>query len=293
LLAGKGGRGRQLNRAAMVARGDWLLFLHADCRLTDNNALSHGLALLKQAKAADGHDRTAAHFSLRFQDPGREGGFALFFCEAKARLDEPGCTHGDQGFLMSRRFFEEIGPFREDLPVMEDTSLAEVVRGTGRWLLLPLEIETSPRRFLAEGFFERQVLNALLMNFLFIGWDDFLQQAPAIYRQQVQAGRLQLLPFWQEINLRLKGMSVRQRLRLWYATGRYVRSQVWQLAFFREARRTFQSKGRVDDISGVAPGRFRAWFDPLTNHPPGNLLAGFLTWVWFYGTYVKLRLQRE
>jgi hypothetical protein len=274
------------------ARGEWLLFLHADCRLRDSDALLRGLSLLKQANANGPLCRTAAHFTLKFERDEAGDSSGLFFCEAKARLNEPGCTHGDQGFLLERFFFDEVGPFREDLPVMEDTWLAETIRKAGRWVLLPVEIETSPRRFRSEGFVERQILNALLMNFLFAGWDDFLHKVPAIYRQQCHAGPLQLLPFWKEIKHMLAEMPLKSRFRFWFATGRYVRSQVWQLAYLRETRRCFVKGVPIDQADHGAIRRFRAWFEPLTCNPFGTTLTGLLTCCWFYSVYLRLRRQR-
>ena len=213
------------------------------------------------------------------------------FCEAKARFGGSGCIHGDQGFLMSRRFFEEVGPYREDLPVMEDTLLAERVRREGRWMLLPIELKTSARRFQTEGFAERQILNALLMNFLAVGWDDFLRSAPALYRQQTQTAGLRLLPFWREISRMLKDLPLRRRLGIWYATGRYVRSQAWQLIFYREVRRCFLAGVSVSRVDAGGVRRFRKWFDPLTCNPAIHGLTALLTWAWFKVTYFRLKCK--
>jgi len=293
IVSGPPGRGRQLNRAVRRARGAWLLFLHADSRLPADDALEQALNLLGETWSDDAPCRVAGRFRLRFDSSGSEPADGLFFCEAKARLGEAGCIHGDQGFLLCRRFYDEVGPFREDLPVMEDTWMAEAIREKGQWLLLPGEIRTSARRFAAEGFERRQVLNALLMNFLFIGWNDFLRQAPDIYRRQDRSGRLQLLPFWQEIRQRLGRMPLRKRWGLWYATGRFVRSQAWQLRYWREARRCLRQGRSVAAMDSGVVRRFRAWFEPLTGHPPGNALAGLLTWIWFQVVYLRLRRQEE
>lgn len=291
VLTGPSGRGRQMNRAVAVACGEWLLFLHADSRLDTESAFRQGLGLLKRSCSSRGLCRTTARFSLRFDCGGEDAGLGLFFCEAKARLGEPGCIHGDQGFLMSRRFFDEVGPYREDLPVMEDTFLAETIRREGRWMILPVELKTSARRFQTEGLAERQVLNALLMNFLAIGWDDFLRSAPAIYRQQAQASGLLLLPFWREISRMLKALPVRRRLGIWYVTGRYVRSQVWQLIFYREVRRRFLAGASISGVDAGVVQRFKKWFDPLTCNPVIYGLTALLTWCWFIVTYIRLKCK--
>jgi len=292
VLKGPPGRGGQMNRAVPVACGEWLLFLHADSRLGSEDAFRKGLGLLRQSCSSGALCRTAARFSIHFEIDGvADPGLGLFFCEAKARLGEPGCIHGDQGFLMSRRFFEEVGPYREDLPVMEDTFLAEAIRRKGHWLLLPVELQTSARRFRVEGFAERQTLNALLMNFLSIGWDDFLRSAPSIYRQQGQASGLLLLPFWREITRMLKALPVRRRLHIWYATGRYVCSQTWQLVFYREVRRHFLAGAPISTVDVGPVRRFKKWFDPLTCNPLASMLTALLTWCWFSVTYVRLKCK--
>jgi rSAM/selenodomain-associated transferase 2 len=281
ILNGPPGRGRQMNLASAAARGAWILFLHADSRLYDKALLRDGLTLLEQACAQEENCRVAGHFSLNFDLPQKQKTLGLYFSEAKARLHEAGCTHGDQGFLLASEFFKEVGPFREDLPVMEDAWLAETIRRKGHWLLLPLDIHTSARRFQVEGLAERQTLNALLMNFLFIGWDDFLQKAPAIYRQQRDAGQIQLHPFRREIKRMLRKLPLTQRCKLWYATGCYIRSQAWQLIFYRQVRRHFRSGEPASKVPDVSQQSFRKWFDLLTDNFLGSTLAAVLTWLWF------------
>lgn len=277
VLTGEAGRGRQLNRGASMARGTWLLFLHADSRLPDPLALANGLSLLQ----SKGNFRQAGHFSLRFDLPDEDCHFDYFFCEVKARSGFAGTIHGDQGLLLSRAYFNELGGFREDLPVLEDTLLAEKVRAQGGWHLLPATIVTSPRRFKVEGFAERQTLNALLMNFAIIGWDKPLRRIPEVYRPQGLARTLVLAPFFRLIDDCLAELPMRERARIWYHTGRFVRGNAWQPVLRRAARRAF--------AAGVAPGvvaldpvrRFCRRFDLLTDHPAGHLAAALLTWFWF------------
>jgi len=183
--------------------------------------------------------------------------------------------------LMTKACLQKAGSFREDLPVMEDTSLAEIIRCKGQWLLLPGEIITSARRFEAEGLRARQTLNALMMNFLSIGWLEFFDKTPDIYRQQDRTRPLQLLPFYQLIKELFGEMPLRRKWAIWISTGAYVRSQAWQIGLVLDCRKAFQ-KGIEP---GLQPGRwlkwFDRWFDPVTNHYAGYALTALLVRLWF------------
>ncbi len=287
VVAGGAGRGRQMNVGARAARGEFLLFLHADSRFRDARALARGVAGLRQFLVGRQDDRVAARFALRFDLPRPEQSFGYYYYEEKARLALAGCIHGDQGFLLPRRFFEEIGPFDESRPFLEDEALAAAVAQKGAWRLLPVEIFTSPRRFQTEGLAARQVLNALIMNALAIGWDDFLREAPRLYRQPGKAQHLDLLPFFLLIEQRLGAMGPPARRRLLERTGRYVRSQAWQPLFALVTRMRWRRR---------APRRMEPWgegfcarWERLTDRPALNRLTGALTRAWFRWTLARLR----
>jgi rSAM/selenodomain-associated transferase 2 len=280
-VVGPGGRGRQLNLGVGAAKADWLLFLHADSRISDVLQLRKALDFICEYQQQQTGSMTAGRFSLKFDTRPDESSFGLFYYEAKARLGRPGCIHGDQGMLMTRACLQEAGFFREDLPVMEDTSFAEVIRASGQWLLLPGVIHTSARRFNVEGVKARQTLNALIMNFLAIGWLDFFLKSPDIYRQQDRAQPLQLLPFFLLIKELLGKMPLRQRWGIWLATGGYVRSQAWQLGFALDCRKAYQRGDEPGQQANVYLKWFDRWFDPLTNHFLGRALTALLVRLWF------------
>lgn len=226
------GRGRQFNEGVKLSSGESLLFLHADSQFVDSKALARALNDFHQAIQVAGHFRIAGHFSLRFQNESSTSLLGFYYLESKARLDRPGCIHGDQGYLVQRRFFDQIGPFDESLGFLEDNRFAQSVRGSGFWLLLPVELLTSSRRFVLEGFRQRQVLNALIMALEALGRNDWLRGLPDIYRQQDNAQELHLLPFFQEIDSCLSQLSRKEQQQTWFQAGHYSVANAWQLAFF-------------------------------------------------------------
>lgn len=282
------GRGRQMNAGAAAASGDTLLFLHADCTFPDPLALRNALDAFTEAAAAGGSERIAGHFRLRFDRSDPVPSLPYYFYEWKAGLHRPGCTHGDQGFLMKRHFFAEAGPFDESYPILEDVRLAGQIAAQGRWLLLPAEIVTSARRFETEGLRERQTLNALLMNFAAIGWDPFLAQLPRLYRSQDRAGRLALRPVLRLIVDLLRPLPRRERLRLWRETGRYVRANAWQIPLFLDARHHFRRGTPVGQGATPLLNLHDRLFDRLTDNTVGQWATALLVWLWF-----RLSLSRE
>jgi rSAM/selenodomain-associated transferase 2 len=144
------GRGAQLAAGAARARGDWLLFLHADAVLDP------------------GWSRAVADFVGR-ADAGADAAtfrFALDTAARPARLLERlvawrtailGLPYGDQGLLIGRRLFDRIGGYRP-LPLMEDVDLVRRV-GRRHVTVLPVRAVTSAARYQREGWVLRPLRN--------------------------------------------------------------------------------------------------------------------------------------
>ncbi|TLM68982.1 MAG: glycosyltransferase [Deltaproteobacteria bacterium] len=277
VVSGAAGRGRQLNRGAVQARGAWLLFLHADSRLPSPVALAAALACLDRRQ----DPRVAGHFALRFTLGESERSPDYYRCEVKARLGLPGTIHGDQGFMLKAAFFRELGGFREDLPVLEDTLLAEKIRARGAWCLLPATIFTSPRRFRTEGFAARQEVNALLVNFAMIGWDAPFHRVAAVYPVQREVRPLEPAAFFRAVAACLDELPLRERLRVWYHTGRFVQANAWQLMLRHTVRRAFAAGCPSEAVPLQPIQSFARCSALITAHPPGYLAAALLTWLWF------------
>jgi rSAM/selenodomain-associated transferase 2 len=282
LLQCRPGRGAQLNAGARLARGETLLFLHADSAFPDHHALADGLFFLNEEIARRGSAALAGHFALRFSDTGPKHPAGYAYYESKARLDRPGCIHGDQGFMLRRAFFRQVGPFDASLPFLEDERFAGTLSGQGQWVLLPAEILTSARRFVTEGLFRRQLLNALVLNALAIGWDDFLREAPGLYALQDQAGPIDLRPFLRHIKKMLNEMSRTEARRTWYRSAAYARDNGWQLLLALDVWRGRRGDPAFRGERTPLLDRWERWYDRLTDHAGGRLLVAAGLWSVFH-----------
>lgn len=154
------GRGSQLACGAAAALGDWLLFLHADCR--PGAGWESAVASFIAAPGAGGH---AGYFTFALDDPDpaarRVERLVAWRCR---RLALP---YGDQGLLIARPLYEAVGGFAA-IPLMEDVDLA---RRLGRRRLAPLTaaLSSSARRYRAGGYIRRPLRNLLCLALYFLG----------------------------------------------------------------------------------------------------------------------------
>jgi rSAM/selenodomain-associated transferase 2 len=156
------GRGSQLAAGAAAATRDWLLFLHADTRLSP--------AWRAEAAAfmADpGNRRRAAAFTLAFDAEGAGPRRVAALANLRARL--LGLPYGDQGLLISRAFYEALGGYK-DYPLMEDVDLARRI-GRRRMTILKAEAVTSAEKYRRDGWWARPLKNLWLLARYLLGAD--------------------------------------------------------------------------------------------------------------------------
>src|SRR5207249_5018816 len=134
------GRAAQMNAGARVARGDILLFLHADTSLLADAARAVMGALIDQEVVGGG-------FRHRFRESGIL--LQLISAYATARSVLRGIHYGDQAMFIRRSVFDALGGF-PDVPLFEDLRLSKALRAHGRVVTLPLAAITSARR-LSQG----------------------------------------------------------------------------------------------------------------------------------------------
>lgn len=160
VVTGPPGRGRQLQAGADAAKGEWLLFLHADTVLVAGwrRAASEHV----RAQAGPGQ---AVYFRFALDDLGWRA--RVLEAMVAIRCAVLRLPYGDQGLLISRMLFDDIGGFA-DLPMMEDVDL---VRRLGRRRLAPLSVaaRTSADRWRRDGWAKRSLRNLLCLTLYFVG----------------------------------------------------------------------------------------------------------------------------
>jgi len=154
------GRGAQLAAGAMAARGDWLLFLHADTVLTPGWA---GAAVRYMAAPANRERAATFRFALDDPSPAARRVERLVGWRGRAL----GLPYGDQGLLIARSFYESLGGF-QPLPLMEDVDLIRRI-GRRRLVLLETPAVTSAARYRRGGWTRRPLLNLLCLALFFAG----------------------------------------------------------------------------------------------------------------------------
>ncbi|MCR9127251.1 MAG: TIGR04283 family arsenosugar biosynthesis glycosyltransferase [Rhodobacteraceae bacterium] len=159
IVRGPASRGGQLRRGAAVARGRWLLVLHAD------TVPEPGWSEAVAAHLVEGNS-APAYFQLAFRARGAMPAWVAGWANLRARIFA--LPYGDQGLLVPVAAYHAAGGY-PDQPLMEDVAL---VRALGRPMIgLPVRAHTSAARYVKAGWLRRGTRNLLTLARYFAGTD--------------------------------------------------------------------------------------------------------------------------
>ena len=159
-VEGAEGRGVQLKTGAEAARGDWLLFVHADTWLGGDWPRVVERHLREEAGKAGA-------FRLKFRSKAKRARIVEALTNWRARTF--GLPYGDQGLLISRALYDELGGY-DGVPLMEDVMMVRKI-GKARICVLEEAAMTSGQKQERDGWFLRSLRNLVLLFRFRLGAD--------------------------------------------------------------------------------------------------------------------------
>ncbi len=155
ILNAQKGRALQMNSGAQQAKGDYLVFLHADTRLPKN-----WTTLISQCKTDWGH------FDVCLS--GQHWLFRIIEKMINIRSRKTSVATGDQVLFFRQNFFHQLGGFPE-IPLMEDIAISKKARYFTAASCISQPVITSSRRWEKNGILRTVVLMWFLRFAFWLG----------------------------------------------------------------------------------------------------------------------------
>ena len=158
LIESPKGRARQMNAGAIHARGDILLFLHADTFLPDNALPLIGKGI--------GNGACWGRFDIKLTGSKPMLKVIAQMMNWRSRLS--GIATGDQALFVTRQAFDKVGSF-PDIALMEDIAISKKLKKIGRPACLKEKVISSGRRWEKYGLFRTILIMWWLRLLYFLG----------------------------------------------------------------------------------------------------------------------------
>ena len=152
-------RGLQQLNGAKISKTEWLFFLHADTRLNEKN-----FQQIRQFLKTENINKVA-FFKLKYKNENLIK--KIISGWANIRTKYFNLPFGDQGLLVSRKYYFELGG-HSNLKVMEDMEFILKVKKKNR-VLLESAVSTSFRKFENNGVIKQGILHILCQAMFLLG----------------------------------------------------------------------------------------------------------------------------
>ena len=165
IKSSKKNRGYQLKNGASKARGDWLLFLHADSRL--NPTWVKSLFKIIQNKKSQDH---AWYFKFKIKKNHLQ--FSILEIAVAIRSHFLQRPYGDQGLLIHKNLYKLSGGF-SSIQIMEDLDLITRITKTNKVKCIRENLYTDDAKWSNSNIISRAIKNARLRRMWRQGYDPY------------------------------------------------------------------------------------------------------------------------
>jgi rSAM/selenodomain-associated transferase 2 len=148
-----------MNLGAAAAKGEILLFLHADTYLPANY-----LEIVQETLAKP--KTVAGAFELAIA--GQQELLRLIEAAVNWRSRFLSLPYGDQALFLKASIFRQLGGFA-NLPIMEDFELVRRLQQRGKIRIAPAKVITSNRRWQTRGILKTTAINQLIILGYYLG----------------------------------------------------------------------------------------------------------------------------
>jgi rSAM/selenodomain-associated transferase 2 len=156
----KKGRSRQMNIGATISTNDILYFLHADT-IPPSSFYYDIISAIEQGNAS-------GCYRLSFDNNHPLLTFYSWF--TKFNMDI--FRFGDQSLFVSKRVFELVDGFDEELIVMEDQEIVKAIKKESNFLIFNKSVITSARKYEKIGIIKLQLIFTAIIAMYYAGIDQ-------------------------------------------------------------------------------------------------------------------------
>ncbi|MBE0393839.1 TIGR04283 family arsenosugar biosynthesis glycosyltransferase [Flavobacterium sp. PL002] len=150
LVLSKKGRAKQMNTGANSASGDILYFLHCDSFPPQD----FDLAIISQVSQGN----KAGCFRMEFNDNHPVLRLSQWF----TRINHIAFRGGDQSLFVTTQLFQDIKGFNEEYVIYEDNDIISRLYAKKQFVVIPLTLFTSSRRYRQNGVWRLQYHFAMI-----------------------------------------------------------------------------------------------------------------------------------
>lgn len=151
------GRAHQMNKGSKYAKGDILYFIHSDTLPPDSYIADIQTAI--QAGYSIGSYRSSFDSDISLLK------LNSFF----TRFDSLVCRGGDQTLFVTKRLFDELNGYKEELLIMEEYDFIIRAKKNNRFKIFPKAALISARKYENRGYFKVQLANFVVFNMFRFG----------------------------------------------------------------------------------------------------------------------------